>query len=84
MSVRKGNDVLAGSAPIKIDSALNANSANPVQNSVITTAINNINSSIVDINTTLDNKQDTISAGSGITITDNTVAVSNLDCGTMS
>lgn len=36
MSVRKGNDVLAGSAPIKIDSVLNANSANPVQNKTIT------------------------------------------------
>lgn len=84
MSVRKGNDVLAGSAPIKIDSALNANSANPVQNAVITTAINNINSSIAYINTALDNKQDIISAGDGITITNNTVAVGDLDCGTMS
>ena len=70
MSVRKGNDVLAGGAPIRIDSALSPTSANPVQNAVVTTA--------------LSSKQDTISAGSGITITDNTVAVSNLDCGTMS
>lgn len=39
MSVRKGNDVLAGSAPIRIDSALNEASANPVQNKVVTQAL---------------------------------------------
>lgn len=84
MSVRKGNDVLAGSAPIKIDSALSSTSANPVQNCVIAAAINNINSAIGDINTALATKQDIINAGDGITITSNTVAVGNLDCGTMS
>lgn len=77
MSVRKGDDVLAGSAPIKIDSALSTTSANPVQNAIIAAAINNIN-------TALGNKQDIISAGDGITITNNTVAVGDLDCGTMS
>lgn len=35
------------------------------------------------IKTALDTKQDTISAGSGITISSATVAVGNLDCGTM-
>lgn len=84
MSVRKGNDVLAGSAPIKIEGALNPASANPVQNGVIAAAINNINSAIGDINTALATKQDIINAGDGITITSNTVAVGNLDCGTMS
>lgn len=70
MSVRIGNKVIAGGNSITVDSALNVNSINPVQNGVIASAINN--------------KQDTITAGSGITITNNTVAVGNLNCGTLS
>lgn len=70
MSVRKGGDVLAGGAPLTVDSALNAASANPIQNGAVTRAISS--------------KQDTMSAGDGITITNNTVVVGNLDCGTMS
>ena len=77
MSVRKGNDILAGGAPIRIDSVLSPTSVNPVQNGVITAAIG-------DINTALATKQDIISAGDGIIITNNTVAVGDLDCGTMS
>ena len=70
MSVRKGNDVLAGGIPLRVDSSLNVDSANPIQNGAVARAINS--------------KQDTMSAGDGITITSNTVAVGNLDCGTMS
>ena len=77
MSVRKGDDVLAGGAPIRIDSALSTTSANPVQNSVITAALQTVDEALA-------NKQDNISAGDGITIAGNTVAVGNLDCGTMS
>lgn len=69
MSVRQGNKVVAGGTVVTIDNSLSTTSVNPVQNHVITTALNN--------------KQDTISAGSGISISDDTVAVSNLDCGTM-
>ena len=70
MSVRKGNDVLAGSAPIRIDSTLNEDSVNPIQNKTVAAALNT--------------KQDAISAGDGIEITDDTVAVGDLDCGAMS
>lgn len=91
MSVRKGNDVLAGSAPIKIDSVLSQTSANPVQNSVLVAKFQTVDSSIGDlssdvetINDILPTKQDNINAGDGITITNTTVAVSDLDCGTMS
>lgn len=91
MSVRKGNDVLAGSAPIKIDSVLSPTSANPVQNGVITARFQTVESSVGDlvsdvaaINDILPTKQDNLNAGDGITITNTTVAVGNLDCGTMS
>lgn len=71
MSVRKGNDVIAGGTVITIDSSLNANSINPVQNSAITTAINN----------------NALTPGNGIQITPQygkrVIRVSNLDCGTM-
>lgn len=42
MSVRKGNKVVAGGTSVRIDSQLSNTSANPVQNKVITQAINNI------------------------------------------
>ena len=42
MSVRKGNKVIAGGNSITVDSALNPTSPNPVQNSVVTAALNNI------------------------------------------
>ena len=70
MSVRKGDDVLAGGNATRVDSALSPTSINPVQNHVITAA--------------LQTKQDNITAGSGIVKTDNEIAVGNLDCGTMS
>ena len=37
-----------------------------------------------DLQTALSGKQDTLTAGNGISITSNTVSVDNLDCGTMS
>ena len=77
MSVRKGNKVVAGGNSTRIDSALSLLSANPVQNKVITEAIQGID-------VVLGTKQDIVSAGSGITIESNEIAVGNLDCGTMS
>ena len=70
MSVRKGNNVIAGGTVITIDTELSATSINPVQNHAITEA--------------LETKQSVLDAGSGITITEYTIAVGNLDCGTMS
>lgn len=90
MSVRQGNVVIAGGAPVRIDSALNLNSVNPVQNVVITGALNNKQAKLTaGDNITIENNvisADTASytAGSGIIISDDTIAVSNLDCGTMS
>ncbi len=89
MSVRKGNDVLAGSAPLKIDNVLNEASVNPVQNSVITAALANKADAATtytktEIDEAIATKQDTISSGNGITIINNVVAVGDLDCGTMS
>lgn len=69
MSIRKGNFVIAGGNSITVDSAINPNSINPVQNSAIANA--------------LALKQDTITAGSGIIVDDDAVSVGNLDCGTM-
>ena len=76
MSVRKGNDVIAGGTVITIESQIDINSINPVQNSAIAREIQRID-------VVFETKQDNIIAGSGITITETTVAVGNLDCGTM-
>lgn len=138
MSVRKGDDVIAGGNTARIDSQLNSNSVNPVQNHVIVEALGEKQATLVSgtniktINGTsilgggdieiqgggvtnydqlsnrpqiegvtltgdksasdlglattsdLDGKQNTLSAGSGISISSDTVAVSDLDCGTMS
>lgn len=89
MSVRKGDDIVAGGTPLKVDSSLNANSINPIQNGAVTSALTTKADSATTYNKTevdeaLATKQDEISAGDGITITSNTVAVGNLDCGTMS
>ena len=110
MSVRKGNDVLAGGTSITIDNALSVASVNPVQNVVVTTALNTkadasttynkteVDSALAskadasdlqnyatvsDMNTALAGKQDTISAGNGINITDNTISIGNISCGTL-
>lgn len=90
MSVRKGNDVIAGGTVITIDSQIDINSINPVQNSAIAREIQGIDDvletiarEIQGIDVVLETKQDNIVAGSGITITETTVAVGNLDCGIM-
>lgn len=72
MSLRKGDDVIAGGNTTRIDSALNPNSINPVQNKVVASALNT--------------KQNTMVAGDGIVIDPDgvTVNVGGLDCGTMS
>ena len=69
MTVRKGNNVIAGGNSITVDNVISAQSPNPVQNSAIANA--------------LAQKQEIITAGNGITITGTEVAVGNLDCGTM-
>lgn len=77
MSVRNGDKVIAGGNAMRVESALSLTSANPVQNKVIAAAIQSID-------VVLGTKQDIMSAGSGITIQSNEIAVGNLDCGTMS
>ncbi len=42
MSLRKGDDVIAGGNTTRIDSVLNPNSINPVQNKVVTEAVTHI------------------------------------------
>ena len=89
MSVRKGNDVLAGGIPLRVDSSLNVDSSNPIQNGAVARALQTKADAATtytktEVDEALTNKQDNISAGDGITIADNTVAVGNLDCGTMS
>lgn len=59
MSVRKGNDVIAGGIVIQIDNELSSTSANPVQNHVITEALSNINTALGD-------KQETLVSGTNI------------------
>ncbi len=77
MSVRNGDKVIAGGNAMRVESTLSLTSANPVQNKVIAAAIQSID-------VVLGTKQDIMSAGSGITIQSNEIAVGNLDCGTMS
>ena len=83
MSLRKGDDVIAGGNTTRIDSTLSTNSINPVQNKVIANKIQDIESNITDLQ---NNKQNTMVAGSGIVIDPDgvTISVGNLDCGTMS
>lgn len=83
MSLRKGDDVIAGGNATRIDSALNPNSINPVQNKAIAGKIQTIENDITALQTS---KQDKIVAGDGIVIDPNgvTIGVGSLDCGTMS
>lgn len=81
MSVRQGDAVIAGGSPIKIDSSLNPLSVNPIQNKAVANKFGLVDTAIETINNT---KQDNIIAGNGIVIDEATVAVGNLDCGTMS
>lgn len=83
MSLRKGDDLVAGGSVIKIDSSLNPNSINPVQNKAVANKIQNIDSDITDLQT---NKQNNLIAGDGVVIDPDgvTINVGALDCGTMS
>lgn len=83
MSVRKGNDVIAGGNTARIDAQLNSNSVNPVQNRVIANKIQTVENNITNLQS---HKQDTMVAGDGIVIDSDgvTINVGGLDCGTMS
>lgn len=81
-----GNIDITGGGTITVDSALSATSENPVQNKVITNALNGkqdagdyaLKSEIPDVSglatkTELAGKQDALTAGAGIKIADNTI-----------
>ena len=85
-----GNIDITGGGTITVDSELSSTSENPVQNKVITTALNGkqdagdyaLKSEIPDVSTLatkeeLAGKQDTLTAGAGIKITDNTIRTIN-------
>ena len=85
-----GNIDITGGGTITVDSALSSTSENPVQNKVITTALNGkqdagdyaLKSEIPDVSTLatkeeLAGKQDALTAGAGIKITDNTIRTIN-------
>ena len=59
---------------IVVDDQLSTTSTNPVQNKVITEALNNTN-------TAVSGKQDTLTAGTGISINNNTISVDNSSMG---
>ena len=85
-----GNIDITGGGTITVDSELSSTSENPVQNKVITTALNGkqdagdyaLKSEIPDVSTLatkeeLAGKQDALTAGAGIKITDNTIRTIN-------
>ena len=85
-----GNIDITGGGTITVDSELSSTSENPVQNKVITTALNGkqdagdyaLKSEIPDISTLatkaeLADKQDALTAGAGIKIADNTIRTVN-------
>ena len=85
-----GNIDITGGGTITVDSALSTDSENPVQNKVITSALNGkqdagdyaLKSEIPDISTLatkaeLAGKQDALTAGAGIKIADNTIRTVN-------
>lgn len=49
MSLRKGDDIIAGGNTVKIESTLNPNSVNPVQNKAVAEAINAINTTLENL-----------------------------------
>lgn len=59
---------------IVVDDQLSTTSTNPVQNKVITEALNSTNSAV-------SGKQDTLTAGTGISINNNTISVDNSSMG---
>ena len=85
-----GNIDITGGGTITVDSALSTDSENPVQNKVITNALNGkqdagdyaLKSEIPDVSTLatkaeLAGKQDALTAGAGIKIADNTIRTVN-------
>ena len=85
-----GNIDITGGGTITVDSALSTTSENPVQNKVITNALNGkqdagdyaLKSEIPDVSTLatkeeLADKQDALTAGAGIKIADNTIRTVN-------
>lgn len=85
-----GNIDITGGGTITVDSALSTTSENPVQNKVITNALNGkqdagdyaLKSEIPDVSTLatkaeLAGKQDALTAGAGIKIADNTIRTVN-------
>ena len=85
-----GNIDITGGGTITVDSALSTDSENPVQNKVITNALNGkqdagdyaLKSEIPNVSTLatkeeLAGKQDALTAGAGIKITDNTIRTVN-------
>ena len=85
-----GNIDITGGGTITVDSELSSTSENPVQNKVITNALNGkqdagdyaLKSEIPDVSTLatkaeLAGKQDALSAGAGIKIADNTIRTVN-------
>lgn len=86
-----GNIQIEGGGTITVDSSLSTTSENPVQNKVITNAINGkqdagdyaLKSEIPDVSglatkTELAGKQDALTAGAGIQIADNTIRTVNI------
>lgn len=63
MSIRKGDDVIAGGNTARIESQLNSNSVNPVQNRVIANKIQTVEGNVTDLqiqNSVITNKIQTI------------------------
>lgn len=63
-----------GGGSITVDDQLSTTSTNPVQNKVITEALNNTNSAV-------SGKQDALTAGTGISINNNVISVDNSSMG---
>lgn len=64
----------SGGGSITVDDQLSTSSTNPVQNRVITNALNSAN-------TAISGKQDTLTAGTGISINNNTISVDSSGMG---
>ena len=62
---------------ITVDDALSTTSENPVQNKVITNALNGIESNITNITNNLGDKQDKLTAGANIQITGNVISATD-------
>lgn len=74
MGLYRTNVTSQGGGTIVVDDYLSTTSTNPVQNKVITEALNNTNSAV-------SGKQDTLTAGDGISINNNTISVDSSSMG---